>query len=536
MIPTFDRRMDDDKNNARTRRTSAGETKVPTSRDLRSKSFIATPPVSLFQGCDTVVTGSGLSTAVHGTFNTTGAQTSVLYHVTEDVESLYRALDMSQSISAGFLFGSGTEKSQFVQSLNLTMHSINIVVYSKNAKGTDTADNYRLRDDVSPPVDDEQLAEFFRSFGDSFVSSLTKGSEYYAVYTFYSQSREEQTSVMAQLAAAGIFKSGVISGDFQSKLAEVTKSSHTRIAFSQKHAGIASPNLPQANDLVAYALAFPSLPIDAPVILSFACTGYENVRAIQHFGPIAKNRRYFHGTTTRPGMVNSLLRVVELENQLLWIEELYEFYRGYSGDEDVKNGLMAAETDEEAIKKTIDDFVDEPTKILLPMSLDSLKRGAPILQYQITSVGPFGGDEGDPFDDVNINTYLQRKTRISALQLRSGGEVDQLITSYEEGVKDGNAWTTRHGGDGGNLSVQLPLVEGQFVTRIAGRFGHRVDKLEFKLSNGGRTLEGGGGDGTAFEWVASDADIVLGFSGRSSRRLENIQPVVARLQKAKWRK
>jgi hypothetical protein len=505
---------------------------VPTSREFQSSSFIAPPPpASLFQGCDTV-TGSGISTAVQGSFVTTGGISSVVYHVTEDVESLYRALDISQSISVGFgPFGSVNEKSQFVQNLSLTTHSLNIVVHAKHVKGTDTANAFRLRDGVSPPSGNEQLKKFFRSYGDSFMSSLTTGSEYYAVYTFYAQSREEQMSVKVELAANGIFDFGTIGGDFQSKIDKVTKSSHTRISFSQNVAGIANPRLPNPNELVAYALAFPSLPIDAPAILSFACTGYEHVHEINDFGPIAKNRDYFLGTNVTPGLAASLAKVVELKNQLQWMEKLYTFYRGYSGDSKAKEGLEEAKKDELAINTQIAAFVDDPTATFQRPALLSLQLGTPVLQYQIVPVAAHGGDGGDPFDDVDINLYLQKQTRISALQLRSGAEIDKLITSYQDA--DGNAWTTQHGGGGGGLSQVLTILPGQFVTRIDGRTGARVDRLLYTLSDG-RTLGGGGNGGSPFDWSAAAADIVLGFSGRSAARLDKIQPVVARLQPAKW--
>jgi hypothetical protein len=512
--------------------TTAART-VPTSRDFESGSFIAPPPpASLFQGTDTVI-GSGISTAVEGSFVTTGGTSSVVYHVAQDVESLYRSLNISQSVSVGFgPFGSLNEKSQFVQNLNLTSNSLNIVVHATHVKGTDTANAFRLKDSVTPPVGDDQLTRFFRSYGDSFMSSLTTGAEYYAVYTFYAQSQEEQTSVQAQLAANGIFDFGTVGADFQTKINIVNSTSKTRISFSQNVAGIANPKLPTPNDVVQYALNFPSLPIDAPTILSFACTGYEHVPDISDFGPISRNRDYFLGNQGTGGLADKLAKVVELENQLSWLQGLYGFYRGFS-DNKVAEGLQEAQKDEAAINQQISTFVDNPTAKFEPPTLRSLTLGVPVLQYSIVQTDSHGGDGGEPFNDVDINTYLQKQSRITALQLRSGAEIDALTVRYADG--NGNVWSTYHGGGGGGLSQQLDVMKGQFVVTVNGRSGARVDQLLLQLTDG-RSLGGGGDGGSPFNWNAGANDVVLGFAGRSGSRLDRVQPVVARLQPAKWDK
>jgi hypothetical protein len=506
---------------------------VPVSREFQASGFVPPPPpASLFQGCGTVV-GSGVSTAVVGSSVTTGGASSVVYHVTEDVESLYRALNVSQSLSVGFgPFGSVNEKSQFVQNLSLTSHSLNIVVHATHVKGTETANAFRLQDGIVPPVGNDQLSKFFRSYGDSFVSALTMGAEYYAVYTFYAQSQEEQTSVKAELAANGVFDFGTVGADFQTKLDIATRSTHTRISFSQNVAGIANPKLPTTAELVKYALDFPSLPIDAPSILSFATTGYEHVPGVDGFGPIAKNRDYFLGNRATPGLANELASVVELKNQLGWLQRLYSFYRGFV-DSKAKEAQEEAQKDEAAVNQQITKFNDDPTATFQRPPLNSLTLGSPVLAYQIVPTDAHGGDGGDPFDDVDINTYLQRQTYITAIQLRSGSEVDALITSYRD--VDNNGWTTIHGGGGGGLSQKLTVMPGQFVSRITGRSGTRVDQLGFTLTDG-RTVAGGGSGGGPFDWTATGADLVLGFSGRSGSRLDKFQPVVARLQPAKWNK
>ncbi|MBN3820072.1 hypothetical protein G3N57_27295, partial [Paraburkholderia sp. Se-20369] len=162
---------------------------VPTRAERESAEFLGVPPpASLFQGTDSV-NGAGVSTAVEGSYATHGGASSVVYQVAMDLDTLYQALDVSQSVSVGFgPIGGGSEKTEFVQTLNLTTFSVNIVVRAKHVMNTQTATAFKLKNGINPPSGNSQLNDFFRSYGDSFVSSVTSGSEYYAVYTFYAQS------------------------------------------------------------------------------------------------------------------------------------------------------------------------------------------------------------------------------------------------------------------------------------------------------------------------------------------------------------
>jgi hypothetical protein len=504
---------------------------IPTSRERSAANFLTPPPpASLFQGYDSV-NGSGISTAVEGTYVTTGGSSRVVYNVTEDVESLYQALDISQSVSVGFgPFGSVNEKSQFVQQLNLTTYSLNIVVHASHIKGVDTATAFKLHSDIAPPSGNEQLNKFFRSYGDSFLSSLTTGAEYYAVYTFYAQSKEERDTVSAQLSANGIFDFGTVGADFQSKIDRVTKSTQTRISFSQNVAGIANPRLPSPNELVQYALNFPSVPIDAPTILSFGYTGYEHVPGVNGFDPIVKNRVYFQGTNNTPGLAQNLAQISQLDNQIDWLKQIYAFYQNFS-DSKLNEAKGEAEKDINAINAQLETYVNDPTASFQRPPLHSLSLGSPVLQYQVSQPSAHGGDGGDPFNDVDVNSYLQKQTRIASVQLRSGKYVDALVVTYQ--TKDGGPWTVQHGGGGGNLSQNLSLLPGQFVTKLAGRSGGYVDQFVVTLSDG-RSVGGGGGGGDPFNWAASGGGIVLGFYGRSGRYLDQVGVVVGTLQAAKW--
>nr|WP_199064073.1 hypothetical protein [Chromobacterium sp. ASV5] len=510
----------------------ANRAAVPTAADLESSEFLAPPPpASLFQGCDSV-NGYGVSTAVEGSLATNGGSSQVFYQIALDAQSLYQALDISQSISVGFgPLGNVSEKSEFVQQLSLTTYSVNIVVHARHVKGTDTATAFRLKSGIQPPQGNEQLRDFFRSYGDSFISAITIGAEYYAVYTYYAQSQTERDSVTAELQANGIFEFGSVSSDFQAKLDRVTQSTKVRISFNQNVSGIANPKLPTPNNLVQYALDFPSLPIDAPAILSFSSTGYEHVPGIGSFEPIVSNRVFLTGPQGDSGLSQDLVKEQQLINQINWLKSIYAFYQNFN-DPKINDVSREAQSDLQALNDQFLRYVNDPTASLSRPPLPSLREGSPKLAYQIAYSPQQGGDGGGPFDDVDITTYLQNQTYIASLQLRSGGYVDALIVNYQSKTT-GASWSDYHGGGGGGLSQTLTLLPGQFVNRLWGRSGGYVDQLNLAISDG-RSVGGGGNGGGAFDWRAPQGSVVLGFRGRSGKYLDQVSAVYATLQAASW--
>lgn len=505
---------------------------APTLAERQMTSFFAPPPpASLLQGYDSV-NGYGLSIAIDSPAPVDhGGTSSVKYEVCEDTESLYKALEISQSASVSFgPFGSVSEKAEFVQKLNLTSHSLSIVVHARHVKSTKTVTDYKLKSGIEPPVGDDQLRKFFRSYGDSFISSITLGAEYYAVYTYYAQSTEEQLSVSAELKANGIFEFGTVQADLQAKLDNVTKKTQTRISFSQNVAGIANPKLPSPEELVPYALAFPSLPIDSPSVLSYGSTGYEHVSGIDGFEPIAKNRAYLVGNGPVDGLAADLARITKLQNQVEWLKKVYAFYQHFQ-DPKVTEASKVIDEDIKAVDTQFEAFVTDPVATFTHLKLPALELGSPELTYKIAQSPQQGGNGGDPFDDVDVNTYLQRQTRISVLQLSTGRLVDKLIVTYT--AEEGASHTVQHGGGGGGLSNTLQLRAGDFVSKVEGRSGSEVDQLAFTL-NDGRSLRGGGGGGGPFSWEVPAGSIVLGFSGRSGDRLDQIKTIYATLEAATW--
>jgi hypothetical protein len=487
-------------------------------------------PVKIFQGYDSII-GAGLGTAIQGTAESVGARSDVTYTGCESIETLSRALQIDQSLSVSFgPFGSIDEKMSFVYNLDVTTTSVSIVVYAKHVTGKQALTDYGLKPNIPPPSSDEELKRFFHGYGDSFLSSVTSGGEYYAVYTFYTQTKTEQASLVAELKGKGIWSTTKVDASLQVKLNEFVSSTTTRTEFKQSVSGLLNPKLPDPDHIVTYALAFPSVPIDAPAIIAFETLGYEHVPAIQNFEPIVKNRNYFVGSGTDTGLTKDLVKLQQLQNQAKWIKSVYQFYGGYT-DEKLDNVSKLAAADIKVIDDQIVAFEANPIQTFTRPPLKALDYGTPALDYGVGKSPSWGGGGGDPFDDVDIRTAIQQLTWLSAVQLRSAAEVDRLIAVYEN--ENGQRRLVNHGGDGGSLGAELKLLPGEFVVKASGRSGARVDRLDLEISDG-RHCAGGGNGGGAFDWSVPAGSFVLGFAGRSGARLDQIALVYAGFKPAKW--
>jgi hypothetical protein len=494
-----------------------------------AESAIGSTPVAVFQGYDSV-TGAGRSTAVRGQTQTVGGSSGVSYRVCQDISTLAQTLNISQSLSVGYgPIGSVDEKMDFMRKLNVTTNSISIVVYARHVLGTDVVTDVAVSDSVKPPGNDNEIREFFSAYGDSYITSRTRGGEYYAVYSFYAETKEEQQSLVLDMKAHGLYDGVTVDASLQTKLSTFTTTAKTRSALNQNVSGIQNPKLPDGGGIVAYALSFPSIILDAAAIISFESGGYEHVPKFGTFGAVPANRNYFVGTGLVDGLTASLVRVQQLRNQIAWLREVYGYY-GFSGDTKLTDAAGTADTDLGAINAQIQGWEKDPVQSFTTPSLPSLGLGAPSLNYAIGYSPSYGGGGGDPFFDINPTTYIQQHTSISNVQMRGSGYVDALIVTYQS---SGGVQQFKHGGDGGNLTAPLTLLPGQFVNRIHGRAGGYVDNLTVAISDG-RAVGVGGGGGDPFDWSVPSGSFVLGFMGRSGRYLDQIQVIYATINAAKW--
>lgn len=151
--------------------------------------------------------------------------------------------------------------------------------------------------------------------------------------------------------------------------------------------------------------------------------------------------------------------------------------------------------------------------ILIPMSH--------VVASTFSYNGPSGGVGGVQFSDLQISGgYSSDNRRLTEIRIRSGAFVDGIQTVYENqtGQKFESPW---HGGSGGTLSV-FKLEPDEFVTRISGKYGWYVDRIEIVTNKGRNKGWGGTGGAKHFIYNAPPASYIHGFGGSSGRFVDSI--------------
>jgi len=476
-----------------------------------------------------------MSTALTGTAQDAGAENSMDWKICKSASELATSLNIDQSLSVSYAgLGSVDEKTSFFSSLNITTYSLSIVVYAKNVTGSQIMADVQFKSDFKMPSTQDQLREFFSSYGDSFVSSVTRGGEYYAVYTFYTETKEEQSSLETKMHASGIYSGVSASADLSIRMSNFSKETVVRSSFHQNCSGIKNVTLPPSEGICEFALKFPSLVLDAPNLISNRVAGYEMVPGFHNqFSPIARTRAYFTGDQFNAGQVSNLGILTTVQNQIHLIESIYEFY-GASSDQLLLANKAAVAVDIAKIRKQMSDYYNDPLQTFTAPLLPSLQLGTPTLTW-LPQSAQFGDNSGDPFDDVDFAAYLRCKTRITALWLETGDAIDRFSSTY---TNDNKSWQTSYGGPGGDTaSNPLQLLQGRFVVRLSGRLGDGVASV-YNINiydSDGNSIGGGRCGENAFDWRPPAGSFIMGFFGRVRTGMVRTFGVhYAQFQAAQW--
>lgn len=488
------------------------------------------PPASLKQGYDSV-SGAGRSTAIVGDFEETGGTSTLQCTVCTSITELTEALEIDQSLSISYgPIGSLSEKLTFVRNLAVTTTSISIVVYTKHLARIETLNNYQPDPNVTTPTDPASVATFFAGYGDSFLSSRTLGGEYYAVYTFYANDSQEQTSVKATLEADGIFSGVGVDATFQANFDSAIKKTTTRTDFAQNVSGIENPTLPSPENIVDYATKFTSLPLDMQAVIDFSVTGYENVPGLTAMKALRANRAYFIGDQNSDGLAGKLADLVMLRNKISDLIATYHVYGGYA-DTLLTARQTQVNADIAAVDQQIEQWEDDPTQSFTPLSPLSLTYGSPSISISTSTFGPHGGGGGDPYNDIQPDavSFVSSRTHLTAIALRGDRYVDHLAATYQRGT---TTLTNVHGGWGGDDHGTLTVTASGPVTTLNGRGDRYVDQLT--ISAGSNTIATGGDGGGPFSYTIPAGNFLLGFSGRSASLLDQVAFVYGGFQPAVW--
>jgi hypothetical protein len=492
-------------------------------------------PAKLFRGYDGIGRGMLNESAVTGgSDDHGGGRTLVNIQVCESVSKLARALEIDGSLSVSYLKALNvTAKMNFMKKLNATARSVSIVVYACHETGSSTALNVKLKDDIKAPANDDEAADFVALYGDSYVSEASQGSEYYAVYTFHTETEKQQQDLTAELSAKGVISSVDVKADAQTKLSDFLKTTSTNWTFDQELAGHRNPSLPTQDKLIQFAIEFSKTEPDAAVITGFKVSGYEGVPGVgrRKFAKIVENRDHFLGDE---GVLQSFAHLTGIQNQITWLKRIYRRYN-YTGDAALLSFETQVKSDLAAINKQVAAYKRDPAADFDKPPLPSLAKGEPVLSYSVGQTPSFGGEGAGPFDFMPVGEALRNQVKIASIRLwEGGGGVGGLIHKMDVGyASDKSKWTTSHGANGTGREL-LILEDGQFPVRFKINCGGYVDRVEIHLNDGRSTWAGGNG-GALVDWKVPDGSVVLGFAGRAGLLLDQLKIVHVALKPAEYR-
>ncbi|KAJ7535989.1 hypothetical protein O6H91_12G052700 [Diphasiastrum complanatum] len=340
-----------------------------------------------------------------------------------------------------------------------------------------------------------------------------------------------------EMQAKGLLWAVSVDASFQIKLNEFCSSQKLICSFDQGISGIAEPKLPKADGIIQFALDFASLPLTAPVIISFETEGYEHVPSIfgTHFDRLANNRDLIVVFNAELG------RLKQLQNDISCIKEAYSFYGDFNNDTILKSVDAEVEEDLYKVERLIERYFAAPTEPNTPPVLTSLTRGTPKLQYVTDTSPEFGGNGGyTKCNDVNTESYFAQGTRIGAISMAYlSNIVTGLGITY---TSDNGLRTVIHGSYGeGQETSMLLLSPREFVTKITGSYGiareygcNILANLRIYTSDGRCLATTSGMLENKFEWNVPEGCFVMGFAGKCGGYVDKLQVIYGRFLPARW--
>lgn len=486
---------------------------------------------TLFQGFDTFQNQTTFATAITGLSAPTGATTSCQYTICESTEDLYNAMNISGSLSASYGALSGNAKTTFISKLSKSSTSVYICVYAFYAQ-TQAASGGILTQPTAVPFD---AAAFYHLFGDQFVSSVTSGIEYYAVYCYNCQTQEEKSQLLASFEAKGISTSGDVTVSLTTDIESVAKTKNTQFSFTQQANGY-SGTLPAPQDMVTFATnIFNCYQASSAAVLSYGLSGYEEVSQFPYgdagWNVIVNNRIVFSAADATYADIASTLSHA---NDILAIYNCY----GYTEDDQSKSNIKLLHQDLDALNKLFKACHDNPVSPQVVPPLNYTSVGAPTIQMytNVTSLG--GGVGGDAWWDWLVPDGGTCMT-LQSVMFRGGPLLNAVVTSYTSpsGQTGGGQYGDfSHSSDNTNT---LTLSANEFIAKISTTADDDINSITVSTTKG-QTLSAPNVPDAPHPtnngqvWNADSTSFFFGFVGACGAHIDRIGVVALNFSPAQW--
>ena len=505
--------------------------------------------MELYQGFDTF-SGTTKNTAVRATTipPTRESEGNLTINVATSMEQLQNALEIEGSMKVSYSVFSVEAKSKYVHELNLTSNSVVVVIYANKLYTTERLD-VEIPESILATMNTEAgVDDFVNKYGDSWVSKVVQGGEFYITFTFYSETRNEKELIENSLSAGGVVAGASINASLAMKLSKVINTTNVRYSINQKLVGYSTLTPPSkttpesyVSDLIAFAGSLLGLEPDSPAMVSYEVAPYDQLLPSSvNFATVTANRYSFLGNPAAPGwgeMVTQLSLAMTIANA---IKERYKFYNHYQ-DQTLDVRLATIKNDLNYLYRFISSVDAKPNRDHPFTIPESLLYGIPRLMYSVvvpTEQRFLNGGGGGPYQDVQPGNIPQH-IHLNMIRISNGTVVDVVAAKYATEYPAAE-FAQMHGTPGGRQHQEFFLGPDEYVTKMGGKlenyWGHStVSVLYFVTNKGNAYASSDDAQKDADQvWEAKPGDLLIGFSGSSGNNVDCIQPVVVRFSPAKW--
>ncbi len=536
-------------------------------RQLLGEKFDENDTYPLFQGYDVVNEKDANNKAIKGLASESfdGNSFCQFNYIQSTMDYIdEQRTNMSADVSLAGLFGVNGEIN-FAQSKEITTLTSSLLVYSKHISGSRSITESRFLEGRSPE-DFESVKTFKKIYGDSFISSASKGGVFWMMVTFKSKSVEEKKNVEAKLKLNGVIKAITLEVGMETSLAEKIQSTNVDIEIKCGVSGLENPKLPEITDIegqLKYATAFLNFKLTSPIIAAIQTKGYEDVLNSSIFDKIAGNRKYF---TAINGINAKRVLLIKLRKAIDFAKCAYARYGITITDPKINMVDQKAKMDLETIENQYELYNQNPEEPLQPLNLESLNEGIPEVVFTVKSSIKYGGNEGGPtLSDIksiaDANTYFKNLLpRIVSIRMwkaeagsfldlanvpavgrielefenlqRVASDLPQIENRYESSI----FFKIKHGSSDGEPSQILHLNNFQKdIRQIEVRSGNYVDWLKFVSKSPNMTIESGNIHGGGYNKIAIEENhFFAGIETRSGDIIDSISFFTVAIEKINW--
>lgn len=483
-------------------------------------------------------------------------------YVCQTTDEISEKLGISGSLSIDAAAGNFNAKASYLSDLSRTSNAVTILVKAKRSWSAKIATaKFKDGPDASKVLTD--TATLVGYAGDSYISWVETGLEYFASYQYVAATTEQRRQITAE-ASGSIGRGTKLSASLNADLQQIATKSNSTYTFCQTIGGADNVKLPDQDKVVEFATDLASKNSDVPILLRYETTSYSNLPGVPAgFEKVSNWRDAYLKPKWFPDSVKVLERKAKIaEAKIRAVIALYRFY----GADHIDNNKLYLYADGcynagVIINKWKQKFdrgngpIEQPQMDINPFQ-------SPDINFDLRPGFSWGrlnnGDAWSDFDRNFIYSFGYPKT----FKGRGGVVIDVLTTTYgfrdprypdderrettvsfshgyasTESDEQKRAERRSHRGSEISIGGWLKPNDVQYIglwKEQRDDWRDRISGIDIYVKDNPRSLQLGKGENPYEHAGTSPGQSFVGFQGRSSDAIDMLQPVYVQFQPPTW--